>query len=423
MPGLTLIAAVVVVSSAVLIAAAVPHTDPAAVALALEANGAAPRLGAVSLLQLFATQHSAPRGARPWPPPALEAAAERALFARGPGEPGPMAVLGTAGAGGGQSSPSDGVVCPSFLHPDIQRDQLRVFLSNAGVPADAFIAETLRLCGGPAGPMAMTYSGSWADHEPSQNDVRILQGLTQWVKEQKEAGTAEDMTWQRFSKPDNGASTGRLLQHIATHPNSITATGRVRLLDFGCGSGQDIVAAKQLYQAQTQDTLCLDIFKVTRSDVTPILLDASSDDAYRSSLQAALVGNAGTVHIAISMVTFHHIRRTQRPDAFSFLSQVLAPGGIFIMAEWDNSLTPNRWIYYDLVHVLPSVLFYGTAPTSPTQLQIGTEYLSVDGWIAEAQAAGLSYDEPRSTLSGTPQQQADRSSVPNRDFIAVWGKR
>jgi len=282
----------------------------------------------------------------------------------------------------------DGVVCPTWLQPDIQKKQLRNFLRDAGVSPEGFISETARLCGGSAGPAAGAYTGSWKDHEPSENDLRILHGLMNWTTRQRQLGSAKALTWDNFSNSDNGRSTAAFIGHAISHPTSITAVGTRRILDFGCGSGVDIAALSTELSVKKEDALCLDIFRVPREDVTAIVLDASSDEAYRQSLSVALTGNAGTVHVAISFVTFHHIRRTQRHDAFAFLSQVLAPGGLFLMAEWDNSVKPDRWIHYDLVHILSGVLFAGGVPQDPEDLRIGTEYLSVHSWIIEAERGG-----------------------------------
>jgi len=324
-----------------------------------------------------------------------------------------------------QGNIPDGVVCPTWLHSDIQDQNLKPFLNSTGVHPDGFTAELSRLCGG-AGTAASTYNGSWdaQGQEPQANDVRVLQGLTEWLKNEKAAGRSKTWTWDQFAKPSNGNGMAKMVQSVMSHPTHITAVGTPRVLDFGCGSGADIVAMQGALKTAVEDTLCLDIFHISRPEVTSFFLDASRPSTYKASLDSALAGNENTVHVAVSMVAFHHIPNPQmRSDALTFLHKVLHPGGIFLMAEWDNSVLPDRWIHYDLVHILPGMLFSDDAPTDPEMLKIGTKYLSVEKWIATAEQSGLKYDAPRSKAGGlTPEEHAALPGNPDRDFTVIFGK-
>jgi len=315
---------------------------------------------------------------------------------------------------------SSGVVCETWLQPDIQSTSLLPEISNLGLSAKGFVKETARLCGYDA-PMDSNYTGLWENSGPTQADIQVLQGITKWTKQQQDSGSAKRQTFEKFSKPDDGAGLAAMVLNVATHPNNLTAAGPMRILDLGCGSATDITAMKRLFSVKTEDTLCLDIFQVNSKEVTAFVLDASTDDAYQRSLQSILDKHASTVHVAISMVTFHHIVEGQRRSAFSFLSHVLSDGGIFIMADWDNSVLPDRTIYYDLEHILMGVIFHNSAPSEPDQLKLGTTYLSVGGWKKEAQDGGLRYSTARSKLGGLgPRAQANRSEVPHRDFTVVF---
>jgi len=313
----------------------------------------------------------------------------------------------------------NGAVCETWLQPDIQNGSLAPRLPLLGLSAEGFLTETARLCGYNAS-MDSNYTGLWKDSDPTQADIQVLQGMAEWTKQQQDSGSAKKQTWDQFAKPDNGNWLGARVQYAATHPTNLTAVGPMRILDFGCGGATDILALKRFFSVKTEDTLCLDIFQVQNENVSAFMIDASTDDAYRQSLETILLENEGTVHVAISMVTFHHIVPGQRPSAFNFLNRVLADGGMFLMAEWDNSVLPDRTIYYDLEHILMGVVFQNTAPSQPEQLNLGTTYLSVDGWKKEAEQEGLRYSASRSKLGGLgPRAQANHSRH-MRDFDIVF---
>lgn len=323
-----------------------------------------------------------------------------------------------------------GVVCSSFLEASIQQNQLLRYLSQSEVNPQGFVNETERLCtaaGFPEAGQRPSYQGSWLTMgAPAQGDVEILQGLAAWVVAEKAKNlSASNMTWQKFSKPNDGASAANLVLRVATHPSNISVSGPPRLLDFGCGSGQDLQAAKEAFGASKEDSLCLDIFEVQNANLTAFKLDASSDASYKASLDAALAQNRGTVHVVMSMVTFHHITGQMRSDALDFVKNVLAPGGMFLMAEWDNSPTPgvpSREVYFDLVHWLPGVLFSDKPPQDPAPLKLGTKYLTVADRRSECEAAGLRYDQERSKIFSnlTPEELANSAMGMNRDYYIVF---
>lgn len=409
--------------------AAVPKDSPASGACLIQ-RPIAPRRGDTSpSLELWSTAATSALRAE-----AL-AAGEVFLTPRAPAshDIGHRSLTSTAVSGDSASSTLEelGVVCPTFLHPDIQRRNLVPLLRGDGVDAVGFVKETINLCGGGV-PLEVenAYTGSWSDTTASQIDVSVLGGLTEWLSAHRPDDLA---TMAKPPQPHNFSSMAKMLRHIATTPTNISSLapgdiGPLRILDFGCGSGKDIVALRHELHVAAEDALCLDLFEVKQEGLTSLVLDASSDDTYRRSLDAALAGNSGSVGIAFSIVTFHHILPSLRPLAISFIRRALSPGGIFIMAEWDNGLVPSRSIYYDLVHLLGGMIFYGHAPSQPGDLNLNTTYLSVDDWIAEVQSGGLPYEADRSRiveLDGrllTPQEVADKTSSPNRDFFAVWAK-
>lgn len=316
-----------------------------------------------------------------------------------------------------------GAVCSTWQRQDIQNQSLKPYLRHAGVDAEAFLHETLERCKSPSD--SRDYTGSWNDIAPSEDDVYILQNLTTWLKQ---PGNGQNKSWSQFAKSDNGTRISAMVHHALTVPTPVHNAGEVRALDFGCGSGDDLKAIKNLLKTSKADSLCVDIFPVSSEDLTSIVLNSSSDAAYKTSLDNATVGNENTVHVAISMVTFHHIPRHQmRRDALEFIRRVLHPDGVFIIAEWDNSVYPNRWIQFDLIHVLNMMIFFGGAPEKPDDLKIGgTEYLSVHNWIQAFEHAGLTYDSDRSLTnrSGRMLNPVAVANLPDpqRDFTAVFRK-
>jgi len=80
--------------------------------------------------------------------------------------------------------------------------------------------------------------------------------------------------------------------------------------------------------------------------------------------------------------------------------------------------------------ILHQCFFYTLAPTKAKELQLATEYLSVDNWIAEGGLGGLIYDANRSRMVAknsstrmTPQEVANIPGNANRDFKLVWTKK
>eukprot|EP00427_Karlodinium_veneficum_P029982 CAMPEP_0169191084 /NCGR_PEP_ID=MMETSP1016-20121227/4883_1 /TAXON_ID=342587 /ORGANISM="Karlodinium micrum, Strain CCMP2283" /LENGTH=387 /DNA_ID=CAMNT_0009267315 /DNA_START=22 /DNA_END=1181 /DNA_ORIENTATION=- len=297
-----------------------------------------------------------------------------------------------------------GVVCPTWLQLDIQNHNLKPYIRCAGVTPEPFIAALYASCRGIGLTYATlanaNYTGSW-DHEvPTENDLRVLSELATWAQEQVGTHSLATVSWEQFSENlgMHGPTIAELAQSVLTHPSVVPVDEVMHILDYGCGTGNDLASLKSAFHTESLNAICLDIVPVQRNEVYSILLDGSSDFAYNRSLQAASVGLVGTMHLVISICTFHHIARPQmRHDALVFIEKVLQPGGVFLMSEWDDSLNPSRQIHYDLVHgVLPTLLFQSAAPTHLSELHGDSRYLSVNSWIDLVQSAHLTYDANRS---------------------------
>lgn len=330
----------------------------------------------------------------------------------------------------------DGVVCPTWLHPEIQEHNLKPFLESLAADASGFIQQIKELCGDTGNNLEEGYTGSWdstsSKGTPTANDVRILKAVAAWETAQHKERPAAASALDKSFKPHQGQSTGDFIKSLMDSPPA-----GLRVLDFGCGSGRDLLEMKAaLGIMKAEDAMCLDVnfHGAKNPNVTQIQLNAASSSLYKSSLDAALskVGQ-GTINAAISMVAFHHVadradpaNPKMRTDALNFIRQALAPGGIFLMAEWDNSLTPNRWIHFDLVHWLPNMVVFESAPSGPSHLPDGTQYLSVAGWRELADHDDDDWDiseaKTKQPSGLSPEQQADSEGNGDRDFHLVFQK-
>lgn len=320
----------------------------------------------------------------------------------------------------GQSQ--DGVVCPTFLNKDILKSGLIPHVNRTegygnSTRTFAFVDEVKRLCGGSAGPASKGYTGKWSKHKPTQNDIRVLRGLFDWNKEHRKSTSAFTIDHD---------PRGPWLRELAGE-DFVPEVNRI--LDFGCGGGADLAVMKTAFEVpDPKNLLCLDIFATVAKGVTPIIVDATSDASYQRSLSKAIVPIEGTVDLAFSFVTFHHVNQgpNMRSNAFRFITRSLRPKGIFIMSEWDNGGLIDRTIWYDIDHIMPPLLHSEFCPTRPSQLPQNCRYFSYDEWdsqINEASNGLLRYDNARTAPTNMhPRSQANYPGNYDRNFIAVWMK-
>lgn len=328
------------------------------------------------------------------------------------------------------------VVCQSLLHPAIHDDHLKPF-GVAALGADLFTrfdSELKRRCKSSFTAEAYAqyldhYEGSWESDSATDLDNEILNGLGTWLNAERKKTGEKGKTWEAFAKPDGGTDTSRLLEGLAAHPTEIPIR---RAMDFGCGGGEDLVA---LGLAQ-EDNFCLDVYDgvspEARDKVTFMLLDSKTPEAYLASLDQYRPSVRGKVSVAYSMVTFHHVSQPKmRVDALRFIQEALAPGGIFVMAEWDNPKTPVDYtVYYDLVHFLPMLMLGDEAKSEGWDVhKLDCSYESLADWKSQLAAQGLAFDGARSKVpmtdgGGPPTLRSSswmKDHLMNRNFIAVFG--
>lgn len=244
------------------------------------------------------------------------------------------------------------------------------------------------------------YSGSWALERISPLDNKIFHNLAVWLNLERQSMKLPPKALSQYAHPHHGSGMEQLLRLVASHPTQIT-TGLRRILDFGCGDGIKLAAVGAGLQLSQKDALCLDVADTlsprVRANVTFLLANLSE---YTASLQHSLFHVQGTISIVYAIVVFHHIRdSSMRSAALNFIRMSLAPGGIFVLCDWDNPRIPvDLTVYFDLNHVLPWLLWGIPAATTCTIQPRGTIYLSVKEYNQEIAAHGLMYDEARSRI-------------------------
>jgi SAM-dependent methyltransferase len=335
------------------------------------------------------------------------------------------------------------VLCQTLLHPAIRSAHFLRFAASAiGDELAADFDHRLEFeCRRHFTPQAWlhlwdTYTGNWEHEVVADQDNEIFGSLGAWLNAERRRTHTPAKTWKQFAKPDAGNGTLELLKRVVRHPSKLPLEQLDRVLDLGCGDGLDLAAVAHGLGLSRTDALCLDVGAPrldaeAEGDVTFLTLDSSSPEAYAESLASHLAdGLAGTVAIAYSFVTFHHIAKPgMRASALRFLRDALVPGGIFLIAEWDNPGSPLDFsVYFDLVHDLPALFFQQPAATEWTLRPHGTRYTSRTALIAEAESFGLQYDNHRSEMPSRgsngvvwrdSQWMADHSV--NRNYMAVFG--
>jgi len=336
-----------------------------------------------------------------------------------------------------------GFLCQTLLHTAVHDKHFMPFAVSGLGPdlAKKFDTELRRKCKRAYTPDAwaqlwVNYTGTWTQNSINPSDNAIFGSMGQWLNEERKKSEADSLTWDKFRNGDSKESGMEgVLRHIANTSQPTTTLHRI--MDFGCGDGVELSKLGRGLGLQAPDLLCLDVVdyvaKSARSKVTAMVAPATMPD-YGNALQAHLESKKlrGTVSAVFSSVTFHHIVQPEmRIAALTFVRESLAPGGFFLLAEWDNVGVPIDFsIYFDLAHFLPQLFFSDPAPTEATLGPLSSCYLPVQGWVDIMKSNDLPLDEARSrlpwgskdnkTLWLDPAQAADQTS--GRNFLAVFTK-
>lgn len=329
-----------------------------------------------------------------------------------------IGMMPAMGWGASSLNQPEGVVCKTLLHPSIHQEHflpLVTELLGSENMSKHFDEQLLSECEVTSprdwsGWDGEGYEGSW-DREPiTSEDNAILGRLGIWLNEAREQSSEPPRGWQEVLHPGGASHMPETIKRVSSTPTMISF-GVQRVLDYGCGDGIDAMAVGREFQLGKEDVFCLDIYDgvapEAREMVTFLLAE---HDNYTASLKnhAETHGLTGSISVIYSMVVFHHISdATMRADVLAFIHAALAPGGIFVLMDWDNPRSPFDYtIYFDLEHDLPALL---TSQPAPSTYQLapgsarGTCYLSVNEWIQECEQQGLLYDKNRSLVKAPPE--------------------
>lgn len=269
------------------------------------------------------------------------------------------------------------------------------------------------------------YTGSWDSEAVISQDNEIFGAMGLWLNAERNATKTKATSWGDFRNP-----AGEVPWMLDVVRN--VSAGHVRgIMDFGCGSGVELATVGSALGLSAGEIFCIEVVdgisSEVRNNITVLLADLKN---YSATLADHLPQVQGKLTAVWSEVVFHHITTDEmRAAALTFIRAALAPGGHFIMAEWDNSRSPIDYtVYFDLLHFLPALYFSDPAPTTGDLKKLDARYESVDGWTKLLSTYGLNYDHERSIMPMRDahghvkwlhsQEQADHSH--GRNFVAAF---
>jgi SAM-dependent methyltransferase len=281
------------------------------------------------------------------------------------------------------------------------------------------------------------YTGKWSQNSATPTDNAVFGSMGEWLNQERSKTKVKAESWDKFrnSKDEDSSPLESLLKHISLNPKP-TGISLTRIMDFGCGDAVELAKVARGLGLGQSDVFGVDIRDYVSDEVdknVTFLLAPDKEPDYGTSLQQYLDNYSlrGTVSAVFSQVTFHHITMPEmRTSAISFIRDSLAPGGFFLLAEWDNVGVPIDFsIYFDLEHYLPQLYFSDPAPTDAKLGPLDTEYLSVQGWIDMMSDNGIPFNSERSRLPWTSSKHnttewldpvAAATKTVGRNFMAVF---
>lgn len=213
----------------------------------------------------------------------------------------------------------------------------------------------------------------------TKSDLTAYGELHAWLQQHPGTQNVQPFT------PDYYANQGAHVLHaLEDSPAAVP-----RILDYGCGQGEMLT---WLYREKglPRDSLhCIELHPLRSSTAfhAHVLADPLSD------LNALASGAlTGSFDIISCFSVFHHIHDAEvRQGALHAIARMARPGGLLFFDDWDSEGSDLLVQWYDVAHVLLWVLMGAPPLKSEGELELGTDYESLQTWISLASKSGWHY--------------------------------
>jgi SAM-dependent methyltransferase len=132
-----------------------------------------------------------------------------------------------------------------------------------------------------------------------------------------------------------------LLHHLHRRPPRAPYEGAIRLLDFGCGTGE------------LMKSLVVEGFKgqIEGCDVSRGMLEEAKrrwkisppPPLHHIGAEGARLGS-GEYDVVVVCNVFHHVQPSERPELYKELARITAPGGRIVVFEHNRAHPVTRWV-------------------------------------------------------------------------------
>jgi 2-polyprenyl-3-methyl-5-hydroxy-6-metoxy-1,4-benzoquinol methylase len=254
-----------------------------------------------------------------------------------------------------------------------------IAISGDSVPTDGVFAEMDRIC-------ALGSGGALS------NDVEAYTAIHAYIQSHRQGQPPNPFTLAYFRT--QAAEVQAILSDPLPH--------NVRILDYGCGSGDMLSMFHREYNVASGNLHCIELHDsvpdARKHDFTlHVLKDPIGDLKMLSKgpLKASF-------DVVSSFAVFHHIPDKEvRATVLSSIALMLKPQAVFLLADWSSFDKPHYDQWYDVAHFLLWLFMGSVPPSSNSNLDIYTRYAGVNTYISLASSVGL---HPEEALSSSAQE-------------------